>query len=80
MDALWNDLCLFKKALQYKAVNATVSKSAVAALSRHLWYLTAEMVSLALFSDLTPPDECRSLAERLLVPYSSLRMVTFTAC
>ena len=40
VDAPWNDLCLFKKSLLYKAVNLTVSKSAITALSRHLWYLT----------------------------------------
>jgi hypothetical protein len=66
VDAPWNDLCLFKKCLLYKAVNSTVSKSAVAALSRHLWYLTAEMVPLALFSDLTPSVERQNLAARLL--------------
>ena len=66
VDAPWNDLCLFKKSLQYKTVNPTVSKSAITALSRHLWYLTSEMVPLALFSDLTPSDERHNLAERLL--------------
>jgi len=66
VDAPWNDLCLFKKSLQYKAVNQTVSKSAIAALTRHLWYLTAEMVPLALFSNRTPSDELRQLADRLL--------------
>lgn len=66
VDAPWNDLCLFKKCLQYKAVNPTVAKSAVVALSRHLWYLTAEMVPLALFSEATPSVERHNLAERLL--------------
>ena len=66
MDAPWNDLCLFKKCLNYKVVNATVSRSAVVALSHYLWYLTAEMVPLALFSEVTPPEERQNLAKRLL--------------
>ena len=51
VDAPWNDLSLYKKSLQYKAINPTVSKSATTALSRHLWYLTTEMVPLALFTE-----------------------------
>jgi len=65
-DAPWNDLSLFKKCLHYKTVNLTVSQSAITALSRHLWYLTAEIIPLALFSDITPSDERRRLADKLL--------------
>ena len=43
-----------------------VSKSAITALSHYLWYLTTDMVPLALFSDLTPSDGRHTLAERLL--------------
>ena len=44
VDAPWTDFFLFKKALQYQAVNPTVSKSVITALSPHLWYLTTESV------------------------------------
>ena len=53
-DAPWNDLQLFRKLLQYEAVNANIAKSPIRAFQRHLWYLTAEMVPLALFSHFTP--------------------------
>ena len=53
--------------MQYKVVNATVLKSAITALDRYRWYLTTEMVPLALFSDLTPSDERHNVNERLLV-------------
>ena len=66
VDAPWNDLKMYKKCLQYKTINATVSRSALAALSRHLWYLTTEMIPLALFSDSTPLGERQDLAKRLL--------------
>jgi len=36
------------------------------ALNRHLWYLTAEMVPLALFSHDVPETERRALADALL--------------
>ena len=65
-DAPWHDLKLFHKLLMYEAVNPDISKSAVKALKRHLWYLTAEMVPLALFSDIVPGDQKRLLADRLL--------------
>ena len=66
-DAPWNDLQLFRKFLQYEAVNANIAKSVIrAAFQRHLWYLTAEMVPLTLFSHFTPCAETHLLADRLL--------------
>ena len=65
-DAPWNDLQLFRKLLQYEAVNANIAKSAIHAFQRHLWYLIAELVPLALFSHFTPCAEKRLLADRLL--------------
>ena len=65
-DAPWNDLQLFCKLLQYEAVNANIAKSTIRAFQRHLWYLTAEMVPLALFSYFTPCAEKCLLADRLL--------------
>ena len=51
VDAPHNDLLLYKQILNYRAVNQTVSDSALSAFTRHLWYLTAEMVPIALFSN-----------------------------
>ena len=53
-DGPWHDLNLFHKFLMYEAVNPLISRSAVKALKRHMWYLTAEMLPLALFSDIVP--------------------------
>lgn len=66
IDAPWNDLCLYRKLLQYRDVDSQVSDSALAAFRRHLWYLTAEMVPLSLFSDHVPAEERRSLADKML--------------
>ena len=65
-DAPWNDLQLISKLKQYEAVNAEISRSALKAFKRHLWYLTEEMVPLALFSSVVPHDHRRALADRLL--------------
>ena len=57
---------LFHKLLMYEAVNPAISSSAIKALKHHLWYLTGEMVPLALFSDIMPTDERHALADKLL--------------
>jgi len=49
-DAPWHDLEFFHNLLRYETVHPEVSRSAVRALQNHLWYLTEEMVPLALFS------------------------------
>jgi len=47
-DAPWNDLMLFHSLLRYADAHLQISKSAITAFKRHLWYLTEEMVHLAL--------------------------------
>ena len=65
-DAPWNDLCFYKNILSYRAVDELVSTSAQKALDRHLWYLTDELVPLALFGPNVPEIEKRQVAERLM--------------
>lgn len=65
-DAAWNDLMLYKRLLMYEAVHPGVSKSAIKAFNRHLWYLTGELVPLALFSSRVPDDDKRQLADKLV--------------
>ena len=65
-NAPWLDLNLYKLLMRYKAVNKTISESAVRAFARHTWYLTAERVILALFDKVVPADERRALADALL--------------
>ena len=55
----------FHALLKYEVINKIVSKSAIKAFGKHLWYLTPEMVSLAIFSDNVPVETRRSLADHL---------------
>ena len=48
---------LFNRLLQYELADNNISQSATQAFSRHLWYLTAEPVPLALFSSQVPISE-----------------------
>lgn len=66
VDAPWNDLLLYQHLLKYDVVNALISASAVKAFKRHLWYLTSEMVPMALFSQKVPVATKKDLAARLL--------------
>ena len=66
VDAPWNDLKLWQRLLSYKDVNLIVAESALKAFQRHFWYLTSEMVPLALFSNKVPTVERQALADSLL--------------
>ncbi|CAK6965885.1 uncharacterized protein LOC117544294 [Scomber scombrus] len=61
VDAAWNDLTLYHRLQAYKAVD-----EAYKALERHRWYLTGEMLPLALFSSKVPIDDKRALASAIL--------------
>ena len=67
VDAPWHDLKLIHNLLRYEAVNLSVAKSALQAFKQHTWYLTEEMVPLALFSILVPAAERRAIADKLLL-------------
>ena len=47
-------------------IDKNIAQSETLALNRHLWYLTAEIVPLALFSHDVPEMERRALADALL--------------
>jgi len=66
IDAPYNDLLLYRQILKYKDVNLTVSDSALSAFTRHLWYLSSEMVPIALFSNKVPTEQRHALALSLL--------------
>ena len=66
VDAPWNDLSMYQDIIRYEVINCKVSKSAKKAFDRQLWYLTAEMVPLALFSNKVPMDERCKLATKML--------------
>jgi len=66
LDVPYNDLCLYKDLIRSGSVNPEVSASTIKALQHHLWYLTAEFVPLALFSEDVPSAEKRRLADRII--------------
>ena len=66
VDAPWHDLQLVHNLLKYKTVSPNVAESALRAFKHHLWYLTAEMIPLALFSSIVPTSERRALADKLM--------------
>ena len=75
-DAPWNDLQLYQDLLRYEGVSTMISKSEVRALKLHLWYLTEEMVPLALFSSKVPTEQRRTLADKLLAVKPATERVT----
>ena len=60
------DLTLDHHLYTYKSVDDSIAASAIKALQRHLWYLTGEMLPLALFSTKVPVGERRALADAIL--------------
>ncbi|KAK5918331.1 hypothetical protein CgunFtcFv8_003105 [Champsocephalus gunnari] len=66
VDAAWNDLTLYHHLQAYKAVDEDIAASAIKALERHHWYLTGEMLPLALFSSKVPNEDKRALASAIL--------------
>lgn len=65
-DAPWNDLCLYKNLIKFAKINKKISVSAIKAFDRHLWYLTGEIIPLALFSCILPDTEKAKLAAKML--------------
>ena len=51
-DAAWNDLKFYKGLLMYHTVGQGVFQIALKATQRHIWYLTPEIVHVALLSDI----------------------------
>ena len=52
--------------LKYETVNTSAVESACKAFKRHLWYLTSEMIPLALFSEKVSSEERHVLSQSLL--------------
>ena len=55
-EAPCNDLVLLKALYEYLEVDEACARAAFAALARHLWYLTEELVLLTLFSSTVPEE------------------------
>lgn len=64
-DAPLNDLNLYQNLILYEKINPEISKSAIHAFKLHHWYLTEEMIPLALFSNQVSEELKRSISDRL---------------
>ena len=60
-----NDLSLYKSLQRFKKYDPKVSAATTKVLRRHPWYLTAELISLALFDKDLPEDERTALALKI---------------
>ena len=76
VDAPWNDVNLYKQLLLYSDVNSSISASAVKAMKHHLWYLTEELIPLALFSEKVSAAEKQALATKLLAVKPDMEVIT----
>src|SRR5271170_3421204 len=65
-DASLNDLDFIKLLIHYKDVSPSISHCALKTIGRHLWYLSAELVPLILFSPRISTEEKNSLAACLM--------------
>lgn len=61
-DAPFNDLQLLKELKRYHQVDTKIADTAMQAFQRHLWYLSDELITLALFSDKVSNDEKSAIA------------------
>ena len=73
-DAPWDDLKLFERILHFELVNIDASQSAKRVFSNYFWYITAEMIPLALVSSLVHLVERQALGDALLKVQPSMQL------
>jgi hypothetical protein len=67
-DAPYNDLCLLQTLESYLAVDKKVADIAIKKMRGHMWYLSEDLIGLALFSDLVPNSEKEAMIVALKKP------------
>jgi hypothetical protein len=65
-EAPVNDLKFYRELCSYRSINAIVAEAAIQKFSQHLWYLSGELVAVALFSSKTNITEKEKIQEALL--------------
>ena len=65
-DAPFNDLSLYKKLLNFRAMDVQLAEEALNNFSSHLWYLTPIIVVLSLFSEKVDVDTKSRIVEKIL--------------
>lgn len=74
-EAPSNDLQLWRDLKQYEAVDKEISTSTLKVLERHLWYISEDLVGLAIFSDQVTSREKKDIVAKMSSVSSSPRMV-----
>ena len=64
-DAPTNDLALVCAFTDYRSISEIISTAATKAITRHLWYLSEELIPLSLFSDHVSIDTKRQMVLRI---------------
>jgi len=60
-----NDLDFLQNLKAYEDINSAISKAAVTKFSGHLWYVSEELVALALFDSVISTDTKRAMARAI---------------
>lgn len=68
IDATFNDLELLKKLYEFKDINNNCADLAIAAMKRHLWYFTEEMVGISFFCEKISLEEKMNMVKNLEKP------------
>ncbi len=76
IDAPTNDITFLKDICEYRLINNDIAQVAFAAMSRHLWYLSEELVALALFSSSIGPEDKRQMLVSMATNCGSQRCET----
>ena len=67
-DAPYNDLCLLQQLEQYLEVDRQTGNAALTKLRSHLWYLSEDLILLALFSKKVHSSEKKAMVYALQQP------------
>lgn len=71
-DAPFNDMSLLKEMDYYSQIDGPIAAAALNAFQRHLWYLSDELITLALFSDKVSHEEKFNMI-LMMIPIVSIR-------
>lgn len=75
LEAPLNDLKLWLDLKKYEVIDEDISKAALKVLERHLWYISEEVVALAIFCDKVTSAEKKDMVKKMKSVPASTRMV-----
>ena len=64
-SAASNDIKLYNRIQKFQVINKQVSVSSTAVINRHTWYLTEDLIPLALFDEDVPLETRNTLAKNI---------------